>query len=127
MAFYIHITCVSISITLFTVRGLWMLLDHPLLTHKIVKILPHIIDTALLTSAIYLAFNINQYPFVDGWLTAKLLALLAYIGLGIIALGRGKTKRIRLVALIFAILTFSYIVSVAMTHNPLGILSVWVA
>jgi len=104
-----------------------MLLDHPLLTHKIVKILPHIIDTALLTSAIYLAFNINQYPFVDGWLTAKLLALLAYIGLGIIALGRGKTKRIRLVALILAILTFSYIVSVAMTHNPLGILSVWVA
>ena len=127
MALYIHITCISISITLFTVRGLWMLLDHPLLTHKIVKILPHIIDTALLTSAIYLAFNINQYPFVDGWLTAKLLALLAYIGLGIIALGRGKTKRIRLVALILAILTFSYIVSVAMTHNPLGILSVWVA
>ena len=127
MAPYIHITCISISITLFTVRGLWMLLDHPLLTHKIVKILPHIIDTALLTSAIYLAFNINQYPFVDGWLTAKLLALLAYIGLGIIALGRGKTKRIRLVALILAILTFSYIVSVAMTHNPLGILSVCVA
>lgn len=86
-----------------------MLLDHP-----------------LLGSAIYLAININQYPFIDNWLTAKLIALFVYIGLGIIALGRGKTKRIRLVALVLAVLTFGYIVSIASTHNPRGILSVWI-
>lgn len=102
-----------------------MLLDHPLLSHRVVKIAPHIIDSALLASAIFLAIQIKQYPFSDNWLTAKLLALLAYIGLGIIALGRGKTKRIRTVALVLAITTFGYIVSVARTHDPLGILSLW--
>ena len=126
IALYIHMTCVGISISLFTLRGLWMLLDHPLLAHRIVKVAPHIIDSALLGSAIYLAININQYPFIDNWLTAKLIALFVYIGLGIIALGRGKTKRIRLVALVLAVLTFVYIVSIASTHNPRGILSVWI-
>ena len=126
IALYIHMTCVGISISLFTLRGLWMLLDHPLLAHRVVRVAPHIIDSALLGSAIYLAININQYPFIDNWLTAKLIALFVYIGLGIIALGRGKTKRIRLVALVLAVLTFGYIVSIASTHNPRGILSVWI-
>ena len=103
-----------------------MLLDHPLLAHRVVKVAPHIINSALLGSAIYLAININQYPFIDNWLTAKLIALFVYIGLGIIALGRGKTKRIRLVALVLAVLTFGYIVSIASTHNPRGILTVWI-
>lgn len=103
-----------------------MLFDHPLLTHQVAKIAPHIIDSALLGSAIYLAIKANENPFTDHWLTAKLIALLVYIGLGTIALGRGKTKRIRLIALVLAVFTFAYIVSVASTHNPLGILTVWI-
>ena len=83
------------------------------------KILPHIIDTALLASAITLAIVLQQYPFVDHWLTAKLLALCLYIVLGTIALKRGKTQLIKTSALMGSILTFSYIVAVAITHSPL--------
>ena len=124
IVFCVHITCANVSIRLFTLRGFWMLFDHPLLTHKVAKIAPNIIDSALLGSAIYLAINANEDPFTDHWLTAKLIALLVYIGLGTIALGRGKTKRIRLIALVLAVFTFAYIVSVASTHNPLGILTI---
>ena len=60
----------------------------------------------------------RQYPFVEPWLTAKLLALLLYIGLGTIALKRGKTKGIRIAAYVGALATFGYIVAVALTRQP---------
>jgi uncharacterized membrane protein SirB2 len=53
------------------------------------------------------------------WLTAKVVALVAYIVLGAVALKYGRTKAVRSVALVAAILTFAYIVAVAVTRNPL--------
>ena len=47
-----------------------------------IRIAPHVVDALLLASAIALAIITRQYPFVHGWLTAKVLALLVYIGLG---------------------------------------------
>ncbi len=63
--------------------------------------------------------RLEQYPFVHGWLTAKVLALLAYIVLGAIGLRYGRTRRIRVVAWVAALLTFGYIVAVALTRQPL--------
>jgi uncharacterized membrane protein SirB2 len=79
------------------------------------------VDTVLLASAIVLTIIIGQYPFVDGWLTVKLIALGVYIALGMIALKRGRTKTIRAAAFVAAVLVFVFIVSVALTHNPYGI------
>lgn len=98
-----------------------MVFESPLLQKKWVKILPHIIDTVLLVSAIILAIQVSQYPLADSWLTAKVLALLVYIVLGSIALKRGKTKGIRVTAGIAAIATFVYMLSVAVTKNTLGL------
>ena len=91
-----------------------------MLQRKFVRIAPHVIDTLLLVAAIVLTIMIGQYPFVNGWLTVKLLALFAYIGLGLVALRLGKTMAVRAVAFVAAILVFAFIVSVAMTHNPMG-------
>jgi uncharacterized membrane protein SirB2 len=115
----IHVTTAFISITGFTVRGIWMLRDSPRLQQKWVKVLPHVNDTVLLVSAIVLAIQLQQIPFVDGWLTAKVLGLLAYIGLGMVALRFGKTKRVKALAFFSAITVFVYIVLVAVTKNPL--------
>ena len=115
----VHISSAYISLTGFTIRGIWMLMESPFLTKKWVKIVPHIIDTILLTSAIALVVEIGQYPFVNNWLTAKLVALIGYIVLGTIALKRGKTKSIRIAAFIGALLVFSYILGVAMFRTPL--------
>ena len=115
---HIHLTAIALSFALFALRAFWMLKDSPRLQQRWVRIVPHIIDTVLLVSALSLAVMLQQYPFVEGWLTAKVLALLAYIGFGTVALKRGRTLNIRLLALAGAILTAAYIVSVALSRSP---------
>lgn len=114
---HIHLTCVALSGAGFLLRGLWMLMDSPHLQARWVRVLPHVIDTGLLASALTLAWMSAQYPFAQGWLTAKVIGLLAYIGLGTFALKRGKTKAQRSVFLVLALLAFAYIVGVALTRS----------
>jgi uncharacterized membrane protein SirB2 len=110
------------SISFFLLRGIWMLTDNGMLGHKFTRIAPHVIDTLLLGSAIVLLFIVGQYPFINHWLTAKVIALIAYIVLGTIAIKRGKTKGQRSIALVAALITFAYIVSVAISRDPMGFL-----
>ena len=117
---YVHISSVVLSLIFFVTRGIWMMQDSGLLKNKWVRILAASIDTILLGSAIILAINISQYPFIDSWLTAKVLALIVYIALGMVALTVGRTKNIRITAWLGALLCFSYIASVALTKNPMG-------
>ena len=114
----VHVSAVCLSGAGFVLRGIWMLMDSPLLKARLTRILPHIVDTVLLGSAILLAMRIYQYPFTHGWLTAKVLALLLYIVLGTIALKRGRTRRLRIVSFAAALATFLYILAVAATRNP---------
>lgn len=119
----IHVTCVVLSISGFSLRGAWMLAQSPLLDRRWVKIVPHVVDTLLLLSAVALAVVTEQYPLVHGWLTAKVLGLLAYIGLGMFALRRGPSKAVRAGFWVAAILVFAYIVSVALTKDARGFLA----
>jgi uncharacterized membrane protein SirB2 len=120
--YFVHLTCVMLSISFLLVRGVWMLTDSGMLAYKFTKIAPHVIDTLLLGSAITLLFIIGQYPFINHWLTAKLIGLVVYIVLGTIAIKRGKTKGQRSVALVAALITFGYILSVAIRRDPMGFL-----
>ena len=115
----VHVTCAVLSIGFFMVRGVWMLFDSARLQQRWVRTAPHVIDTVLLASALIMVFWSGQYPFVQPWLTAKVIALIAYIVLGSIALKRGKTETARITAFIGAILVFAYIVMVALTRQPL--------
>ena len=90
---HLHVTCVVLSGLGFCLRGWWMLRESPLRQHRLTRILPHIVDTLLLGSALTMAWMSGQYPFVQGWLTAKLCGLLAYILLGMMALKRGRVAR----------------------------------
>ncbi len=114
----IHVTSVIISYLLFSLRSMWMLRGSTVLKQRWVKITPHVVDTILLVSAITLAARIQQDPIHDPWLGAKVAGLLAYIGLGMLALRFGKTLRTRIVAWIAAQAVFIYIVLVALTKNP---------
>ncbi len=118
----IHVATASISIVGFMLRGYWMMLGSPKLTQRWVKTVPHIVDTMLLATAIVLAVRLQQYPFVDAWLTAKVIGLLVYIGLGFVALHFGKTIRLRTMTWLAAIVVYIYIVAVAITRNPLVLL-----
>jgi len=116
---HFHMACAATSGSLFLLRGYWMLRDSARLQQRWVRIAPHMVDTMLLASATVLAAWSGQYPFVQGWLTAKLIALIFYIVLGTIALKRGKTKPVRAAAFLAAVLVFAYIGSVAITKQPL--------
>jgi len=118
----VHIASALLSIGGFAIRGMLMLRDSTLLQSRFARVAPHIVDTVLLASAIALAWLSGQYPFAQGWLTAKLLALIAYVALGTVALKRGRSKLTRGVAFALALGTVLYIVSVAVSRNPQGFL-----
>lgn len=115
----VHVACVAVSYALFVVRGVWMIRTSAMLERRWVKILPHLNDTVLLAAAIALAWMLRQYPFVHGWLTAKVVALAGYILLGMVALRPGRPRAARVVAWVAAQIVFLYIVAVALTRNAL--------
>ena len=120
-AYHLHYTCVVLSGSFFLLRGIWMLTESALLEHKLVRILPHVIDTVLLCAAIALMVATSQYPFMVGWVTVKLILLFAYIGLGVFALRRGKTKAQRTAFFVAALAVFGFMYTVAITKSPLGV------
>jgi len=120
---HFHMTCAGLSGALFLLRGAWMLRASPMLQQRWVGIAPHLVDTLLLASAVWLAVWSGQYPGRQPWLTAKLLALAGYIVLGSIALKRGRTKGQRQAAFVAALALFVYIVAVAVSKRPLPFLA----
>jgi len=114
----IHVICALLTISGFIGRGLLMIKGSPLLMARWVKVSPHLIDTILLISAILLASQWGWSALQMPWLLAKIGALLVYIALGTLALRPGRPQSIRISAWLAAILTFTYIVSVAVTKNP---------
>lgn len=120
MAFkHIHMLCAVISIVGFIVRGAWALKGSNLLQKKWVRIAPHIVDTLLLLAAIGLMVTTQQYPFVDSWLTAKVIGLLVYIFLGVYTLKIARSQPTRMVSYLLAIATFAYIALVAVAKSPM--------
>lgn len=114
----LHVSCVVLSYTLFVLRGFWMLYSPARLQQRWVRVLPHSIDTLLLGSAIALALQLQLSPLHAPWLLSKIVALLLYIALGMVAIRYGKTRDTRLYAWLAAQLVFFYIVSVALTRDP---------
>lgn len=114
----VHVGSALLSISGFALRGVWMLQGSPLLKARVTRILPHVVDTLLLGSALALALRSAQYPFVHAWLSAKVLALILYIVLGSIALKYGPTRRARSLAWVAALAVFFYIVAVAIARSP---------
>lgn len=118
----VHVLAVILSGSLFALRGALMVAGSPHANHPLLRYLSYTIDTTLLTAALMLATILQQFPFVNGWLTAKVLLLALYIVLGSIALKRGKTRRARVLALAGALVTYGYIVGVARSQHWLGFL-----
>lgn len=115
---HVHVACVVITGAGFVARGLLMLRDSPLLARRWVRVLPHVVDTLLLSSALGLAVWSHRYPLVDAWLTAKLLALVAYVVLGALALRRARTRGARARSFAAALAVYAYIVGVAISKSP---------
>jgi uncharacterized membrane protein SirB2 len=116
----VHIAAVIVSGLLFMVRGGAVQLGASWAMAAPLRYLSYSIDTVLLTAALMLATILHQFPFVQGWLTAKVLLLVLYVVLGSLALKRGRTPAVRASCWIAALLVYLFIVSIARAHHPLG-------
>lgn len=116
-----HMMFAIISITLFILRA-WLAIPAPdRIKSKLLKILPHIVDTLLLAMGVWLAVLSKQIPFDNSpWLTAKVVGLVLYIIVGTIAIKRGKTRNQRLIATFASIAIFAYIYGAAISKSPLS-------
>lgn len=114
---HLHVTAAVLSILFFMLRAYWSVSGSALLQRPTTKILPHLIDTVLLVCGVILAVMIGP---AQPWIIAKIVALIAYIGVGTVAIKRGKTPRSRGFAAVVAVAIFFYIVGVALAHNPMS-------
>ncbi|MAU61564.1 MAG: regulator SirB [Parvibaculum sp.] len=122
----VHIWSVILSGSLFFLRGAALLAGERAMPGRIalsmpVKLASYTIDTVLLTAALMLMTVVQQYPFIDHWLTVKVVLLFVYVGLGIAAFRFARTRAERAGLWAAALLIFLYIVSVARAHDPAGI------
>ncbi|MDO8440159.1 MAG: SirB2 family protein [Polaromonas sp.] len=114
----IHLACVTVSITLFVLRGLLQIASVNWRQWRWLRIVPHLNDTVLLAAAITLSVMSGQYPLAQPWLSAKVLALLVYVAAGSMALRPGLSPARQRSAFGVALLTVAYIVGVAWTRSP---------
>lgn len=115
----VHVTAVALSIGLFLVRSAWALQGSARLQRTWVRVLPHVIDSVLLVSALWLAWQLTRVPgSAHGWLAAKLIGLVVYILAGTLVIKRARSVGAKASALVIALAAFAYIVAVAITKSP---------
>jgi uncharacterized membrane protein SirB2 len=119
---HLHLAFVGLSLIFFVLRGIWLFMGSNMLAKKWAKILPHILSTLLLISGIVLAVHLNMSPGNQPWLMAKIIALFVYIGLGVASF-KVANAGLRKALWFSALVVFAYMVSVAITKNPLGFFS----
>ncbi|MGJ8689895.1 MAG: SirB2 family protein [Gammaproteobacteria bacterium] len=113
----IHMSFAMISVLGFIFRGILKIKESPIVDKKLVKVLPHVVDTVLLVSAITLVVMSGQYPWVAPWVGAKIVGLIVYIGLGVVVMRTAKTPKARMTAFVLALITVAYIFMVAGTKT----------
>ena len=119
----LHQGAVVLSIAGFFLRGAAGLAGARWVRGRLARTLPHVVDTVLLVSALALAWMLRLTPGNAPWLLAKIVGLIVYVGLGIVALRPGRPAAVRATAWLAALATVAWIVSVAITKTPLGFLS----
>lgn len=119
----VHVGFALLSISGFILRWWWVMMNSRWSHHRLTKTAPHVIDTLFLASGLMLAFTIGQYPFLSGWLTAKLAGLLAYILLGMAAMSGKISTTGKVTAFLAALSSYAWILSVALLKSPWGFFS----
>ena len=116
----VHMSAVALSVSGFVVRGAASLLGAHWVRGRLAKTIPHLVDTVLLASAITLAWMLRLRPDQAPWLMAKIIGLVAYVVLGVIALRPGRPLSVRATAWVVALAVVAWIISVAITKSQLG-------
>ncbi|NNF40223.1 MAG: SirB2 family protein [Woeseiaceae bacterium] len=113
----LHISLAAITFAGFVLRGYWMITEAEKLRHPLTRVAPHLVDTVFLVTGIVMLLLLSLNPLLHGWLLAKLAGLLGYVLLGTVALRRGSTRSVRIMAFVASLTVFFYIVGVARSKS----------
>lgn len=115
----IHVHCAGLSVALFALRlGLRLAAPERLAAWTVLRVLPHGVDTLLLSAAIAMVVVGGIDLLHAPWLQAKIGALLLYIVLGSVALKRATTRTGQAAAGLAALATVGWIVATAVGKQP---------
>jgi uncharacterized membrane protein SirB2 len=116
---HLHLTAIVLSVLLFLLRFVLNITQSNMLEQKWLKILPQVVDTILLVSAAILCVMLKQYPFVNPWITEKLLALVMYVFMVTLALKLGRSSFMRGIGLVGALSWIAYACMVAVSKKAM--------
>ena len=122
---YIHILCVAASFALFFIRGIWVMQSYPPAQERWVKVLPHIVDGLLIVSALGMLYMAPATTDYKEWMTVKLVLIGVYAFLVFFVGRMAKNRLQRFAAWLAALLVFLFITSIAVLHNPKGIVALF--
>lgn len=112
----IHIGLGLLSVTFFVIRFLLLWLKNWSKQRlKPLNRLSYILDTGLLLAAFCLLYILQLNPFATSWVASKLLLLVIYVGLGIVAF-KAQQQKLKIVAALLALLCFYLIYKTARLH-----------
>jgi uncharacterized membrane protein SirB2 len=119
----LHRACAVLSIAGFALRWAAGLAGQAWVRQRAARTLPHVVDTVLLGSALALAVGAGFTPANAPWLVTKVVLLLVYIGLGLLALSPRRPRGLRVAAGAAALLVAGHIVAVAFVKHSAGLLA----
>jgi len=112
----IHIVCAGISLLMFMWRG-WESIEGKAIPRHWKRRIPDAVDAVLLGTGVLLMLIIAQYPWQADWLAVKLLSIVVYIALGMVALRFARSRQVKTIAWLAAIGVFAFIVWLAHTRS----------
>lgn len=116
-----HMGLALTSGALFALRGAALLAGMRWPKAAVVRYVSYTIDTALLTAAMMLLTILPGALYANGWLATKVVLIVVYVVLGILAFGDRRSRRARVMCYVAALLTFGQIYCIARAHHPLGL------
>lgn len=98
----IHIALAILSVSLFSVRGVLLLLSNSSYRHRLYRLITPLVDSILLTLGIAMAIIIGRNIWSMDWFVLKISLIICYIITGTLALNRLKVRGQQVKALLMA-------------------------
>lgn len=112
-----HMLMAMLTIAVFVLQGILALAAPAVLRHKAMRIIPHVIYTLLLVTALALLVVYGWNPLAFGWIIMKIILLVVFIGLGIIAFRPSFPAATRVACWVVALGALLWAYSSALTRS----------
>ncbi len=119
---HLHLGLAVTSGVVFTVRGAAVLARQRWPLRPLPQRLGLIVDTGLLVTAVRLLWELRLNPLVTPWVQVKLALLPLYVLLGLLMFQYARKRPARTFWYLAALACYGFVISVALTQSPWGVL-----